>query len=447
VADNKLAGQEITAPEDSRVEAYSSAERLAREIRALKAFSPTAPVDEETLFAGRRQQVQQLIRVIYERGRHAIIYGERGVGKTSLVNVLRDLLAESVSVVVSRINCDGGDTFTSIWKKVFRDVTFLEQHDSAGFRPRDESVERGFCDMLPQSPVPDDIRRLLSLLATEEETVIVLDEFDRVANVKARIQISDTIKTLSDHSVNATILIVGVADSIEKLFSHHQSIQRALLQIHMPRMSLDELREIVLKALNRTDLSITDEALNEIARLSQGLPHYTHLLGQHAAVAAVQSDANKITLEHLGVAIARTLDESQESVRTAYRTATMSARVNLYREVLLACALAPLDEFGFFSASALRAPLGRITKTSYAVSSFNKHLEKLCSSERGAILQRKGEARRYGYRFSDPLMQPFIMLRAYNEKMMPNDFLPPATAGQQNPAPSRRRTLRDKRAS
>lgn len=138
----------------------------------------------------------------------------------------------------------------------------------------------------------------------------------------------------------------------------------------------------------------------------------------------MQCDSREITLEHLQIAIGRTLDESHESIRTSYHAATMSARVNLYREVLLACALAQLDEFGFFSASAVRGPLEKITKTQHRVSSFNKHLEKLCRSERGAILHRKGEARRYGYRFSDPLMQPFIVLRAYHDQMMPVDLMP-----------------------
>jgi DNA polymerase III delta prime subunit len=403
-----------------------------REIRAARAFSPTAPVDEETLFAGRRQQVQQLIRVIYQRGRHAIIYGERGVGKTSLVTVLRDLLAESVPVSVSRINCDSTDNFTTVWKKVFREITFLEQHESAGFRQQTESVERSFDDMLPPNAAPDDIRRLLSIIAGDEQTVVVLDEFDRLTNNRARMHIADTIKTLSDHSVNATVLVVGVADSVEKLFSHHQSIQRATLQIHMPRMSLDELKEIVTKALAQTDLAIDDDAQSQIARLSQGLPHYTHLLGQHSAIAAVQSNAKSITMEHVQIAIGRALDETHESVRNAYRAATMSARVNLYRQVLLACALTTPDEFGFFTASSVRGPLSKITRTPHPVSSFNKHLERLCSPERASILQRKGEARRYGYRFSDPLMQPFIVLRAYHEGMIPPDFLSPVSVAHQS---------------
>lgn len=405
---------ELSAEETSKQE-----DRLEREIRAGSAFSPTGPIDEEALFAGRVSQVHRLIRVIYQKGQHAIIYGERGVGKTSLVTVLRELLAEAVPISVSRVNCDGSDDFRSVWVKLFREATFLETHRLAGFRAQNETVERPIAEALPENVAPDDVRRLLALISKDQASVVVLDEFDRLTDVQARTRIADTIKNVSDHAINTTILIVGVADSVEKLFENHESIQRAAVQILMPRMSPDELREIVSKALAKTDLTIQEQALGRIAALSQGLPHYTHLLGQHAAIAAVEKDDSIIRSEHVELAIARAIDESHQSVRTAYQKATMSARANIYREVLLACALANTDELDYFSASSVRAPLAEVTKTGYKVSGFNKHLEKLCLAERGAVLQRKGEARRYGYRFRDPLMQPFIILRACQEGTMP----------------------------
>ena len=54
------------------------------EAAAQTLFRPRTPVDESRLFAGRFEQVKTLVDVIYEPGGHAIIYGERGVGKTSL---------------------------------------------------------------------------------------------------------------------------------------------------------------------------------------------------------------------------------------------------------------------------------------------------------------------------------------------------------------------------
>ena len=54
---------------------------------AAQIFSPSAPVDEAALFAGRQTQIRKLIEAVLEKGKHAVLYGERGVGKTSLVKV------------------------------------------------------------------------------------------------------------------------------------------------------------------------------------------------------------------------------------------------------------------------------------------------------------------------------------------------------------------------
>ncbi|MFY9719669.1 MAG: ATP-binding protein [Candidatus Cybelea sp.] len=55
---------------------------------ASEVFTPSSPIDSNDLFAGRRQQVTQIINAINQGGQHAGLYGERGVGKTSLANVI-----------------------------------------------------------------------------------------------------------------------------------------------------------------------------------------------------------------------------------------------------------------------------------------------------------------------------------------------------------------------
>jgi len=42
-------------------------------------FNPSSPIDEDRLFSGRLTQVSDMLGVVYERGAHAILYGERGV--------------------------------------------------------------------------------------------------------------------------------------------------------------------------------------------------------------------------------------------------------------------------------------------------------------------------------------------------------------------------------
>jgi hypothetical protein len=51
---------------------------LQNEIRAI--FTPATPIRESDLFAGRLGKINELSEACMEPGRHAVLYGESGVG-------------------------------------------------------------------------------------------------------------------------------------------------------------------------------------------------------------------------------------------------------------------------------------------------------------------------------------------------------------------------------
>ena len=108
--------------------------------------------------------------------------------------------------------------------------------------------------------------------------IVIFDEFDRIKNTEVITAMADTIKALSDNSVNATVLLIGVANSVNESIREHQSIERALVQIPMPRMSDDEIRTIVDKGLARLTMAIDDGAREDLVLFSQGVPYIAHLL-------------------------------------------------------------------------------------------------------------------------------------------------------------------------
>jgi hypothetical protein len=50
-------------------------------------------------------------------------------------------------------------------------------------------------------------------------------------------------------------------------------------------------------------------------------------------------------------------------------------------------------------------------------------LNEFSDKKRGRILRKIGERRRYRYRFSDPLMQPFVIMRGVVDDMIPEESL------------------------
>lgn len=387
-------------------------------LEAGKVFTPASPVSEESLFAGRTEQLHKIIDAVNQRGQHAIVFGERGVGKTSLSFIIATKLRRpNAELLTPRINCDSADTFASVWRKVFSEIDLIRDRPAMGFQMTIFQESTKAADVLPNPCGPDDIRRLLTILSDSAVVIVVLDEFDRIGDEKTKRAMADTIKVLSDNAVPATLVLVGVADSVDSLISEHQSIERALVQVVMPRMSQTELRQIIEKGAARLGMSADDDASHAIAVLSQGLPHYTHMIGLHACRAAIDCRQLRVTLAQVDFAISKAVESAQHSIKSAYLKATTSHQAdNIYSHVLLACALAKTDPLGYFIAADVREPLSSIMGRSYDIPGYNKHLKQFCEVQRGCVLTKRGDQWKRRYRFGNPLMQPYIVMQGLVDK-------------------------------
>src|SRR5918996_5516318 len=369
-------------------------ELLERMARLAEAFRPAAPVDRRGLFSGRVDQIGELFSVVGQPGQHAVVYGERGVGKTSLTSVVADLLRGS-NVATVRVICDSRDDFSSIWRKALNEIGLRTTTPGVGFAAVAAEGSEPASVLLGSGRVtPYEVMRALESLAGERSLAIFIDEFDRIVDPDDRALFAETIKTLSDRIVGATIVLVGVADDIDELIREHRSIERALVQIRMPRMSRSELAEIATKGIETAQMTIQKAAVDSVTGLSQGLPHYTHLLTQLAGQAALSARRANVESRDMKAAVERALDRAGQSVAAAYHRAVEDEE-GARRKVLLACALAEEDEFGFFSPSDVEGSLGRMGSERLEKDVLSGELDELASGSDEPVLQRGGVGRRY----------------------------------------------------
>lgn len=345
-----------------------------------------------------------------QTGQHVLLYGERGVGKTSLARIIHELLKSAglKTLDSGTVNCDASDDFSSLWHKLFRELTYKLQREGIGFQGEKISDEFSLDNLLPKSVTPDDIRIVLGRL--NESVILVIDEIDRLKDPQARYLLADTIKTLSDHAVNCTLILVGVAESVTQLLEAHESIDRALVQIKMPRMSNHEIDGIISKGLGKCEMLIEPMARKTIIALSQGLPHYAHLIAFEAAMVTAMDRRLTITERDIDQALLG-ITRNKHSVCADYEHAVSSPqKTSIHPHVLVACALAEKEEDGFFSSSAIRKNLSEILGRECTIAAFARHLAEFCSEKRGNVLQRKGRERNFRYRFTNPLMEPYSVI-------------------------------------
>ncbi len=257
---------------------------------------------------------------------------------------------------------------------------------------------------------PNDLRILLESIPRQH--LVIIDEFDRVPlNTDARRLMADTIKLFSDTDVRTKIMIVGVADSIGELIGEHPSISRNIADILVEPMARQELGQIIQKGFALANLKFEKGLDEHIADLSQGYPSYTHLLGLWSGRLTVEGGEACVTRLILDASIPKALENATGGVQHAYETAVMSSQVtNLFREVLLACALAQKDSLGRFRAIDVREPLRLVTGKTYDTGAFQSHLAKFCEVERGPILKKTGRRRNYRWQFVDPQIIPYIRM-------------------------------------
>lgn len=369
------------------------------DIRLSQSFSPATAINRKDFFRGRQAALRRVIDAVNQAGQHAVIYGERGVGKTSLANVIVDFIRPFISetILCVKYNCDRSTTYHAIWNSFFTQLGIPERSD--------------FEKIIPS--------KVVAAIPTDRRIIFVVDEFDRVSDPEVDSLMADTIKTLSDFNVDITLVIVGVADDVDDLIFEHESIERCLKQIQLPRMDMSELSDIVALGMKSAGMKVGNDAITHVCTLSMGLPHYTHALALEAGRAAIDRQSIEVELRDAEVAVRNMVRDAQQTVYKAFNTATYSPRrENTYFKVLLACALAPTDHLGFFRPSDVREPYCEITGKRYDIPGFARQLHELCSDARGGALQKSGQSRRVRFRFTNPMLQPFVIMNGLQQRLV-----------------------------
>lgn len=374
-------------------------------------YTPSYPIEIRELFSGRTEQLRAVFDFLRQKGKHIIVYGDRGVGKTSFANVIRVICETDQQV--AKVSCSTQDTFESLFHNVLSKLTYdyEEAQQKIGFGSEIERTNKSliFSNLYTQDQI--NLQVLTSVFGLLNP-VIILDEFDRLSPSKFNKTIfTDLIKTLADNLPQTTLIIVGVSEDVASLIDEHSSIERNLSQIYMPSMSPDEITAIIRKGEEPLQLTFDESVTSRIIDLSSGYPHFTHSLCYYSTTAAVWDNSTVITDQYLNIAIKQTIDNAHESLRNSYRTATLATKQNIYQEVLYAASIVETDEYGYFQANGLEDILSRILGKDVKVNNFTFHLGKFCTDERGEIFTMTGAKNRHRYKFRNPLMKAFIRLK------------------------------------
>lgn len=396
---------------------------IEREKKILKVgirevFTPHQPINSVDLFFGRKAEVRSLLEQMNTPGQHSLLYGDRGVGKTSLANVAAIVLKELVEGRLYQKRCDSSDTFSSVLAAPLKD---------AGFDVRVSAIQRtkttggdlslgvsqtklalGGEKATMESLRGVDAQALSPAWVAEQlvdtPALFVVDESDAIPNGEDRKKLAELIKQLSDSASPFKVLVVGIADTAQQLTGGHPSVHRCLRETKLGRMSDGELIEIVRKGAERLGLSFSEHATQAIVSLSAGYPHFTHLLALKCAEQAAAADRTLVSLDDLEYALAAAAGDAEGTLKRQYDDAVRSYQTDMYKTVVGAAAQCTVPDF---RAGELRRKIKERYNVDITQPALNNYLQRLVSEGDATILRRLSKG---VYRFNDPRMPSYVRI-------------------------------------
>ena len=296
----------------------------AMRMKLRNAFTPSQPVSDRQMFAGRTEVLGAMIGSIEDQRLHLVIYGERGIGKTSLLHMLSEAAREARYIVVYS-SCGAASNFEETFRAAAADIPLLYH---SNFGPNTQEAEAGssLADLLPDRFSPRQFADLCVKL-TGTRALIILDEFDRCESSEFRRDLAELIKFLSDRSVRMQVVIGGVAADLAELVEHIPSIRRNILAVRVPLMSEAEIRSLVATGERASGLTFDTAASDFIVNVARGWPYIATLLCHHAGLNAIDAGRGTVLPDDVSAA----LDESLLELR-----ARMAKPIQLQVERLLA---------------------------------------------------------------------------------------------------------------
>jgi hypothetical protein len=247
--------------------------------------------------------------------------------------------------------------------------------------------------------------------------LVVFDNFQNVDDSE-RGRFGQAIEMLSDRAGSATdnikLIVVGIAEDARSLLGASGSVRRRTVEIGVPRMPDDEIREIFATGFRLLDTSVDRKSLNALVFYSDGFPYFAHLLGLNVARLVRRRDSSRAE-DVVDGALKRAAGEVEQTFEPAVRVAFEAGgdvrprrrilEVLSYsqsRELLANEIIAEYAErYGpVGDASFLHAALGQLIQTKY-----------------GTVLARRGPRGRFLYRFRDPRMRPYLRIAHFSRQL------------------------------
>lgn len=392
-------------------------------------FIPGKPTTDERFLVGRKQEQDDLEKVLCRPGCHAIVIGDRGVGKTSLV---KNVLGKQKRPIVWR-GCSPRLKYNTVFRDLLDDlgidlhtIEHVSESETSGklsANPFNVGAEGQHVQkdqyrsrtVGTSSLTPWTTYRLLR--EHSPNSILVIDEYDSISyhgNASEFHEgIAYTIKHLSDHCdhCDSKIIVVGIAYSSEALLGKHESIERNAREMYVKPLRTQDFLDFLEQAEKALGILFDKKVKITLATEAFGFPYFLHLVGLEAIDAMLARDKNsrEVIWQDYQRGLYKAVESAFRSELSKYRSAFK--RMNKEDQKIIQ----ELVNWSYYSISR-QILKERMRKFGFTSEIFDSSLTRLEKDLNLIYVARHLDQ----IRFVDPMLKPFLRGKLMGNKKLEN---------------------------
>jgi hypothetical protein len=302
--------------------------------RMHEVLSPSQTIQHPALLRGRQSQLDEIRRAFFSQGRQVFIYGHRGVGKSSLAQTAA-FQQQSSDRVPILVQCTPLSSCFDVVREIVSealpgDPRTIKQTFEASAKAGIQGFGFGIREQIEQGAVPrpttlNECARILELVCKwhSNRPLVVIDEFDQVVDPAEQLQFANMVKTVADRHIPVAIIFCGIGASLDDLFTAHQSAHRYFHTVPLERLPWTPRLEIIDNPANTLGISVDDTTRYRIANVSDGFPHYVHLICEKLFWRVFAADSgSRVTPDLFEQSVEDAVASMEPELRKPYELAT-----------------------------------------------------------------------------------------------------------------------------
>lgn len=395
-------------------------------------LSPSQEIKSPDRLIGREAYLRRIGRALHSPGRHIFIFGDRGVGKTSLAVTAGQIAAtENKNFIYIPCSQDTSfyDVIWSIGSVVQR--ADLSVKRSGGFTfginlPGYGGLNLGHSSASDAFPRPTSFSECLEVLRFVRsqmvgQIVIAIDELDRITDPSEKSHFAELLKNVGSVLEDIRFVYCGIGADVDELIGSHLSVGRMFEPVEVEKLSQDSLWRIIEDTSSILGVTIPRGMLLRIGVISDGFPHYVHLIGEclfysmHDDSEAVSECAKR----HFDAALRAALEKAEPSLKKVYQMATEKSKNQLdYEEALWALAdrastRRQIKEI--YETSYVQISKARVGRSTLSKETFNMRLLALRKESHAKIIQGHGSG---WFSFRENVVRGYVRMKAESKGVL-----------------------------